>query len=261
MQNKKLAVIKLGGHAMDDAPLLQAFLADIASLLAAGWRFVIVHGGGPHINALLERLNIKSEFVNGLRVTDDSTLEAVEMALCAQVNKEIVRSLLKAGVDAAGISGQDAGLLRAEIKNKALGLVGQVSSVQAKLLHTLLNAQILPVVAPLALGPDFRPLNVNADTAAGAIAGALQADYFVLLSDVPGVLDSDKQLLPRISGTDIERLRRDEVITGGMIPKVECCQAALAAGCAAALILDGRQEHALSNYLIHQLPKGTAITA
>ena len=261
MIGKKLAVIKLGGHAMDDEPLLQAFLGDVSTLLSSGWQFVIVHGGGPHINALLQRLNIKSEFVNGLRVTDAETLTAVEMALCAQVNKDITRRLLKTGVNAVGICGQDNAMLRAEVKDRALGLVGRVTEVNPQLPQTLLAADILPVVAPLALGPDFQPLNVNADTAAGAIAGAMGAAFFVLLSDVPGVLGEEGQLLRRLNGLEIERLRREAIITGGMIPKVECCQTALASGCASALILDGRQEHALANYLTRNAPQGTEITA
>ena len=259
MIENKLAVIKLGGHAMDDAPLLNSFLNDIATLLTAGWRFVIVHGGGPHINALLKALGITSQFIGGLRVTDAETLSAVELALCAKVNKSITRQLLACGVKAVGISGEDDGLLRAEVKDPALGFVGRVIQVNPQILHVLLQAKITPIVAPLALDGSFRPLNVNADTAAGAIAGSLKADYFVLISDVPGVLDSQNALIPVLNAQQIDQLRADKVITGGMIPKVECCQGALAAGCARTLILNGQEDHALARYLVQDQKHGTEI--
>lgn len=261
MSAKSLAVIKLGGHAMDDEKLLASFLEDLKLLLKNDWQFVIVHGGGPHINALLKALNITSEFQDGLRVTTAPTLAAVEMALCGQVNKDITRRMLAAGIDAAGISGQDAQLLQAEIKKPALGLVGQITAVNKRVLQVLLTAQITPVVAPLALNKAFQPLNVNADTAAGAIAGSLQAQYFVLISDVPGVLNGQKELLSSLNSTTIAALLNDGTISGGMIPKVECCTGALQAGCQKALILNGKEDHALVRYLIHGEKLGTEILA
>lgn len=258
---EQLIVIKLGGHAMDDAQLLQAFAQDVATLSRKGFKFVIVHGGGPHINSLLKRLNIQSEFVNGLRVTDVLTLEVVELALCGQVNKATVRNLLKAGVMAVGVSGEDAGMLEAVTKDSALGRVGKVTKVNTHLLRSLLDDGFVPVVAPLALDNGCEPLNVNADTAAGAIAGALQAKYFVLLSDVPGVLDGEKMLMEHLSPSEIASMRQSGVINGGMIPKVECCQTALETGCGNAIILDGRPAHSLQRFIENGEALGTIITA
>lgn len=256
----KIAVIKLGGHAMDDADLLAAFAADLVQLSKKGMKFVIVHGGGPAINALLKRLNIQSNFVNGLRVTTEQTLAAVEMALCGEVNKAVVRHLQKYGLAAAGISGQDGMLLQAAIKDPILGLVGEIRQVNTPILTALLTSGFLPVIAPVALSKDFQPLNVNADTAAGAMAGALNADYFILISDVPGVLDANKKLLPRLALKEIADLRKSEVITGGMIPKVECCHFALQHGSRTALILDGRQPNALARFIDNNERLGTVIT-
>lgn len=252
-------VIKLGGHAMDDQELLGAFCEDIASLSQQNKKFVVVHGGGPQINSLLNRLRIESHFVDGLRVTDASALEAVEMALCASVNKSVTRKLLQAGARAAGISGEDGNLLAATIKKPALGKVGAVTKVNSELLHTLLAGDFTPVVAPLALDANYEPLNVNADTAAGAIAGALNADYFILISNVPGVLDKDKKLIPKLSASEIEALVHDGIISGGMIPKVECCRHSLSCGCKHALILDGTMAHGLTEFLERGRQNGTVI--
>ena len=180
-------VIKYGGHAMDKDELNAAFADDMA-FLQQSMRLVVVHGGGPQINALLNRLAIESRFEKGLRVTDADTMQAVEMVLCGQVNKTVVSRFLQHGARAAGLSGRDAGLLRARVKDPVLGLVGDVEKVDASVLSCLLDGGFLPVVAPVASGPEGQALNINADTAAGAVAGALYADYFVLISDVPGVL-------------------------------------------------------------------------
>lgn len=244
---------------MTDQKLLAAFLENVASLAKKGQQLVIVHGGGPHITRLLFRLNIPSTFIEGLRVTDAETLEAVEMVLCGSVNKALTRSLLKAGADAVGISGEDGGLFSATVKNDALGLVGSITAVNPGIVHTLLAADFVPVVAPLALGPDFQPLNVNADTAAGALAGALNADFFILVSDVPGVLDKAGNLLPELERKDVQALLGDGTISGGMIPKVECCLEALAKGCRHALILDGKQPGSLMDFLEKGIRKGTVL--
>ena len=238
-------VIKYGGHAMDKPDLSSAFATDLAQLSEQGMGFVVVHGGGPQISALLKRLNIESHFVDGLRVTDPATMEAAEMVLCGQVNKAVVSEFAQQGVRAAGISGRDGGLLRATVKNPALGLVGTVESVDPALPRCLLEAGFVPVVAPVASGPDGEALNINADTAAGALAGALAAEYFVLISDVPGVLNADGRLIPGLNRAEIARLKEDGVISGGMIPKVEACLAALAEGAAKTYILDGRLPHSL----------------
>lgn len=256
----ELAVVKFGGHAMDDPALLEVFVNDLRNLHARGRQFILIHGGGPQINSLLQRLNIESRFENGLRVTDAAALAAVEMALCAAVNKSLCRELLKLGCRAVGICGEDAALLVAKIKNPDLGRVGEVALVNTEILRTLLSGGFLPVVAPLALDANFEPLNVNADTAAGAIAGAMRAACFILVSDVPGVLDKDKNLLAELSRADIAPLIKDGTIGGGMIPKVECCMSALAAGCKSAIILNGKQPGALAEFLENRSPLGTVIT-
>lgn len=252
-------VIKYGGHALDDPELNRAFCQNLALLRDQAMEFVVVHGGGPQIGKLLGDLGIESHFQDGLRVTDEQTLKVVEMVLCGEVNKRIVRDFLRAGLPAAGISGMDGALLRAAIKNPALGYVGEITAVNPQIVNSLLGGGFLPVIAPLALGPDFHPLNVNADTSAGAMAGALEADCFVLISDVPGVLDGEGKLLGSPDWQEIEALRASGVIGGGMIPKVECCRTALAAGCKKAIILDGRAESSLKKFLLDGEPLGTVI--
>lgn len=257
-------VVKYGGHAMDDPALCLPFAKALAQLCALDMRCVVVHGGGPHINALLKRLHIESRFVNGLRVTDTATMEVVEMVLCGQVNKAVVTLLQQADVNAVGMCGKDGGLLHAHVRDPAFGLVGDVHTVNARVLDTLLDAGFVPVVAPVALGPaetSGASLNVNADTAAGAIAGALCADYFVLISDVPGVLDAKGTLLPCLSRAEIETHMASGVIHGGMIPKVKACLHALNAGCRKALILDGRAQSSLARFLLHKEPLGTVVEA
>ena len=253
-------VIKYGGHAMDKDELNAAFADDMA-FLQQSMRLVVVHGGGPQINALLNRLAIESRFEKGLRVTDADTMQAVEMVLCGQVNKSVVSRFLQHGARAAGLSGRDAGLLRARVKDPVLGLVGEVEKVDASVLACLLDGGFLPVVAPVASGPEGQALNINADTAAGAVAGALHADYFVLISDVPGVLDADKKLIPSLDRARIAELLEAGVINGGMIPKVQSCLHALDEGCSRALILDGRQPSSLRRYLLDGEPLGTVVTA
>ena len=257
--NNATVVIKYGGHAMDKPELCTAFATDLAQLSAQDMGFVVVHGGGPQISALLKRLNIESRFENGLRVTDEATMAAVEMVLCGQVNKAVVASFAAHGARAAGISGRDGNLLRAVVKNPALGLVGEVEAVDPALILCLLEGDFVPVVAPVANGPDGQALNINADTAAGALAGALAADYFILISDVPGVLDAEGRLITALTRAEIEKLRAEGVITGGMIPKVESCLHALDAGCQRALILDGRSPSSLRRYLLDDAPLGTIV--
>ncbi len=256
---QETVVVKFGGHAMDKEDLCAAFARDVTRLQGEGGRMVVVHGGGPQIGALLQRLHIESRFEKGLRVTDEATMEAVEMVLCGQVNKNVTARLAAAGCRAAGVSGRDGGLLRARIRDAALGLVGDIEAVDASLLACLLEGGFVPVVAPVASGAQGQALNVNADTAAGAVAGALRADCFVLISDVPGVLDADRRLLPRLDRADVARLIESEVVNGGMIPKVQSCLHALDKGCGRALILDGRQPSALLRCLRDGEPLGTVI--
>ncbi|MEG2172299.1 MAG: acetylglutamate kinase [Desulfovibrionaceae bacterium] len=258
MQNPTV-VVKFGGHAMTKPNLCRAFARALA-VLQSSMRLVVVHGGGPQISALLQRLNIESHFEKGLRVTDAATMEVVEMVLCGQVNKDVVSLFQHHGVNCAGISGRDAHLLRARPLNPTLGFVGEVHSVQAHLVRVLLDGGYIPVVAPVASDSTTgHSLNINADTAAGALAGALAADYFVLLSDVPGVLDADKNLIPRLNRAAIATLSAQGVISGGMIPKVESCLHALDQGCQRALILNGEVEGSLEKYLQEHAPLGTII--
>ncbi len=257
--NKTRVVIKFGGHALDDPELNSAFCQNLVFLRDQAMEFVIVHGGGPQIGKLLDKLGVESRFEDGLRVTDEETLKVVEMVLCGKVNKRIVRDFLRAGLPAAGISGMDGKLLQGKIKNPALGYVGEITSVNPAIVNVLLESGFLPVIAPLALDPDCHPLNVNADTSAGAIAGALEADFFVLISDVPGVLDGDGKLLGRLDWPEIENLRAKGVVTGGMIPKTQCCRTALDDGYKKAIILDGRAESSLKKFLLDGEPLGTVI--
>lgn len=258
-ENKVRVVIKFGGHAMEDPKLNQAFCENLNFLRDKAMEFAIVHGGGPQIGKLLKQLGIESRFQDGLRVTDERTLKVVEMVLCGEVNKSLVRDFLEAGLPAVGISGMDANTLKAVVKNPDLGFVGEIESVNPALLDCLLKNKFLPVIAPLALDKDNHPLNINADTSAGAIAGSLQSDYFILISDVPGVLNMDGKLVPRLDRNEIEKLLGSGVITGGMIPKVEACMTALAAGCKKAIILDGRAEASLKKFLLDGEPLGTVI--
>lgn len=254
-------VIKFGGHAMTNAGLCRAFAQGLARLQQS-MRLVVIHGGGPQISSLLKRLSIESVFERGLRVTDAATMEVVEMVLCGQVNKDVVTLFQQQGAACVGISGKDAQLLQARILDPALGLVGEVHSVNPQVLQVLLDGGYIPVVAPVAIDsadPQAQSLNINADTAAGAIAGALAADYFVLVSDVPGVLDAEKNLLPSLNRAQIASLTAQGVISGGMIPKVESCLHALHKGCRRALILNGEVEGSLEKYLQDNAPLGTVI--
>lgn len=253
------AVIKFGGHALDNAEIKAAFLEDLLDLQKRQLKTVLVHGGGPNINRLLKRLGIEGEFKNGLRVTSPETLEVVEMALCGQANKELARLLLKAGINAAGISGEDGNTLRAVELDPSLGRVGKITSVNPALILALLEKGFLPVVAPLALDENEHPLNVNADTAAAHIAGALGAPWFILISDVPGVKNAEWQTMPSLSVAEINEMKKSGVIHGGMIPKVDACLHALAHGCKTTLILDASQKNSLSQTLRDGKICGTVI--
>lgn len=258
----KYVVIKFGGHTMTDPALRDAFVEDLAPIAASGRRCVVVHGGGPQISSLLKRLNIPSRFEQGLRVTDEAAMEAVEMALSAQVNKELVGAFTAHGAQAVGISGRDGGpLLRAKMRSEVLGRVGDVTEVHPEVLSCLVQGGYVPVVSPIAEDIAGGALNLNADTAAGAVAGALKAEFFVLMSDVPGVLDADKKLLPRLTRADIEALKASGVISGGMIPKVDSCLHALDKGCEKALILNGAERSALRRLLEGDESLGTVVVA
>ncbi|OWQ95048.1 acetylglutamate kinase [Sphingopyxis bauzanensis] len=265
-------VIKYGGHAMGDAEAQRDFAEDIVLLKAVGINPVVVHGGGPQIGAMLKKLGIESSFVGGLRVTDAATAEVAEMVLAGKINKEIVGWLAALGGRAVGISGKDANLVLAEKVRRTqpdpnsgierhvdLGFVGEPVAVDPTILFNLTKDNFIPIVAPVALGADGATYNINADTMAGAIAGALGAKRFFLLTDVAGVLDKAGALLTDLDQTAIEALKADGTITGGMIPKVETCVAAVDAGVEAAVILDGRVPHAMLLEIFTARGAGTLI--
>jgi acetylglutamate kinase len=250
-------VVKYGGHAMGDTEMAKVFARDVVLLKQIGVNPIVVHGGGPQIGQMLERLKIKSEFIDGLRVTDKATVEIVEMVLAGTINKQIVASINEAGGTAVGVSGKDGRLIRAEkIKRTKvdpdsniekvldLGFVGEPVEINPMILTKFASAGIIPVVAPVGYGDDGETYNINADTSAGAIAGAVKATRFLLLTDVAGVLDKSKKLIPELSATQARALIKDGTISGGMIPKVETCLLAVDHGVEGAVILDGRVPHA-----------------
>ncbi len=265
-------VIKFGGHAMGDPGLAQTFARDIVLLRQVGINPVVVHGGGPQIGRMLDRLKIKSEFVDGLRVTDKETVDVVEMVLAGSINKEIVSAINAAGGFAVGLSGKDGNLLRAQRLRRTkrdpnsnierildLGLVGEPSEVNPHILEFYERSDITPVIAPIGVGSNGETLNVNADTAAGAIAGALGAKRLLMLTDVEGVLDQDGTLIPDMPAAEARRLIADGVIRGGMIPKIETCLDAVAKGVEGAVIMDGRVPHALLLELFTAHGAGTLV--
>ena len=267
-------VIKYGGHAMGDAALAQIFASDVVLLKQVGLNPVIVHGGGPQIGAMLERMAIKSEFIDGLRVTDRATVEVVEMVLAGSINKSIVAAINEAGGRAVGISGKDANLIRVTKLTRTkidpdsniekivdLGFVGDPSEIDVTLLNTLTAGGFIPVIAPVGLGADGETYNINADTAAGAIAGASDARRMLMLTDVEGVLDSTGALIPELTVANARALIKSGTITGGMIPKVETCIESVEAGAGAAVILDGRIPHAVLLELFTSQGHGTIIHA
>jgi len=264
-------VVKYGGHAMEES-LATEFGRDIALLKQVGINPVVVHGGGPQINAMLSRLEIKSTFVDGLRITDAAMVEVVEMVLSGTVNKQVAGLINQAGALAVGISGKDGGLIRARKMERTvrdpdsqiesvldLGFVGEPAHIDARVIHALTGAGLIPVIAPVGVGEKGETYNINADTAAGAIAGALNASRLLMLTDVAGVLDAEKNLLTDLSVARIMALIADGTINGGMIPKVLTCIEAVKQGVKGATILDGRVPHALLLELFTEGGIGTLI--
>ncbi|HIG70210.1 MAG TPA: acetylglutamate kinase [Myxococcales bacterium] len=244
----KTIVIKYGGHAMKDLALRRSFATDVVLLKHIGVRPVIVHGGGPQIASTLDRLGKKSEFVGGLRVTDDETMEVVEMVLGGTVNREIVELIQQAGASAVGLTGSDGALLRVRekfIDGKSLGRVGEVVSVDPSVIEAVAESGFVPVVAPIGADNDGLTYNVNADEAAGAIAGKLRAEKLILLTDVDGVLDPQGERLSTLSVEEVRKRIDEGTIRGGMIPKVRCCMDALTRGVSRTHIVDGRVLHAV----------------
>ncbi len=268
-------VVKYGGHAMGDPEAARDFAEDVVLMKAVGINVVVVHGGGPQIGAMLKRLGVESQFVGGLRVTDAETAQIAEMVLAGSINKEIVGWISQAGGRAVGISGKDGGLVLCEKvagKREAdpnsgierhvdLGFVGDPVKVDRRILDSLTRDGIIPVVAPVGIGADGHTYNVNADTMAGAIAAELKAKRFFLLTDVPGVLDKQGELMTDLDPARIGELQSDGTITGGMIPKLDTCVHAVEGGVDAAVILDGRVPHAMLLEIFTRRGAGTLVRA
>jgi len=256
-----IVVIKLGGHAMGSDEAMDVFARDIVLMRQVGVNPVIVHGGGPMINSMLDRLNIQSEFVNGKRVTDQATVEVVEMVLSGVVNKRIVQAINRQGGRGVGLSGKDANLMICDQTNPDLGFVGTPADMDPTLLHHLFEKDMIPVIAPLGAGRDGETFNVNGDTAAGAIAAALKADRLLLLTDVSGVKNADGEVVTELSSGQIREMTREGVIAGGMIPKPETALDAIDRGVRAVVILDGRAPNAVLLELFTEHGAGSLIRA
>jgi acetylglutamate kinase len=237
-------VIKLGGHAMGSDQAMKNFANDVVLMRQVGVNPVIIHGGGPMINEMLQKLNIKSNFIDGKRVTDHATMEVVEMVLSGVVNKKIVQAINVAGGRAVGLSGKDANLMICEQTDQDLGLVGTPKQMDPSILRTLFDQSMIPVIAPLGAGHKGETYNVNGDTAAGAIAGALKADRLLLLTDVSGVKNDIGEVVTDLTASQIRKMTLDGTISGGMIPKTETALDAIASGVRAVVIIDGRASNA-----------------
>ena len=256
--DEAIIVVKYGGHAMGDTVAARQFAADVVLLKQVGINPIVVHGGGPQIGQMLDRLKIQSSFIDGLRVTDAATVEVVEMVLCGSINKAIVSAIGDAGGMAIGLSGKDGRLIMARKLRRTrrdpdsniekildLGFVGEPQQINAEILESFEDSDVIPVVAPIGIGKNGETYNINADTAAGAVAAAIGATRLLLLTDVAGVLDKDKNLIKSLTAGQARRLIADGTISGGMIPKIETCLEAVDQGVDAAVILDGRVPHAL----------------
>ncbi|HET7849617.1 MAG TPA: acetylglutamate kinase [Pseudolabrys sp.] len=270
--DEEIIVIKYGGHAMGDDSIARAFARDVVLLEQTAINPVVVHGGGPQIEAMLKKAGVRSQFAGGLRITDAATLEIVEMVLAGSINKQIVSHINAAGGKAIGLCGKDGNMVTARKITRTvvdpdsniekvvdLGFVGEPAKVDTTVLTTVLGRELIPVLAPVAASAEGGTFNVNADTFAGAIAGALKAKRFLLLTDVAGVLDASKQLIKEMSATDVRRLIADGTISGGMIPKVETCLYALEQGVEGVVILDGKVPHAVLLELFTDHGAGTLI--
>jgi acetylglutamate kinase len=268
--DEEIVVVKYGGHAMGEEEMAKSFARDIVLMEQTAINPVVVHGGGPQIGGMLKRLGIKSEFADGLRITDAATIEVVEMVLAGSINKQIVGFINAAGGKAVGLSGKDGDMVRARKVSRTiadpgssiekvvdLGFVGEPERVDTMVLDQILGRDLIPVLAPLATSADGTTYNVNADTFAGAIAGALKAKRLLLLTDVPGVLDKSKNLIQQLTADEARRLIADGTISGGMIPKVETCLYALEQGVEGVVILDGRVPHAVLLELLTDHGAGT----
>jgi acetylglutamate kinase len=271
--DQEVIVIKYGGHAMGDRAAAEDFAEDVTLLELQGVKPIVVHGGGPQIGKMLDKLGIKSEFQGGLRVTDEATVEVVEMVLAGSINKQIVGWIGAEGGKAIGLCGKDGNMVTARKVTRTvrdpdshierevdLGFVGDPYKVDRTVLDAVLGAELIPVLAPVAIGEDNHTYNVNADTFAGAIAGAMKAKRLLLLTDVPGVLDKDKKLIPQLTVDQCRQLIADGTVTAGMIPKIETCIYAIEQGVEGVVILDGKVPHAVLLELLTEHGAGTLIT-
>jgi len=270
--NGATVVIKYGGHAMGDKQLSADFARDVVQLKQTGVNPIVVHGGGPQIGAMLERLNIKSTFSDGLRITNRETVEIVEMVLAGSINKEIVVAINKAGGKAAGLCGKDGNLvvarkLRRTAKDQGsnierileLGYVGEPEEINPGILNAIIESDIIPVIAPIGVSKSGETYNINADTVAGAIASALKAKRLLLLTDVAGILDGDGKLIAELNLAEARKLQRDGTVSGGMVPKLETCIRAVEEGVEAVVILDGRVSHSVLLEIYTEHGVGTII--
>jgi acetylglutamate kinase len=270
--DRRTVVVKYGGHAMGDPDLAANFARDVVLIKQAGVNPIVVHGGGPQIGSLLDRLNIRSEFKGGLRVTDRATVEVVEMVLAGSVNKEIVTAINNQGGKAVGISGKDANLMRAKRLERRwrdplsnieqivdLGFVGDPALVDPHIINVIIQSDLIPVVAPIGIGPDGETLNINADTFAAALASALKAKRLLLLTDVEGVLDKNGNLIKSMTTSEAQALIDDGTISGGMIPKIESCIDVISEGVEGVVIINGKVPHAVLLELFTEHGAGTLI--
>ena len=261
--NGKIVVVKYGGNAMINEQLKQQVMEDIALLWLIGVKVVLVHGGGPEINDIMGKLGKKAEFVDGLRVTDKETVDIVQMVLAGKVNKSLVTLLQMKGGHAVGLSGIDGGMIEAEIKDERLGYVGRITKIRPQPINDLLEKNYIPVISTVASDRQGNVYNINGDTAAAYIAGALHAERLLMMTDIAGILrdkDDPSSLIPEITITEANKLHEEGVISGGMIPKVDCCIEAIREGVKNVTILDGRVPHSILMELLTDEGAGTMVT-
>lgn len=259
----KYVVAKYGGNAMTDPQLKKSVMQDILLLQLVGVKVILVHGGGPEISAMLKKLSIESHFENGLRVTDDDTMEVVQMVLAGKVNKSLAADLSALGGRAVGLCGIDGGLIKVHQKNEKLGHVGEIDEINTKILDDLLDGGFIPVISSIGIDDDGNPYNINADTAAAKIAAALHAESMVVMSNINGVLrdkDDENSLISQMSLADAEELKKSRIIAGGMIPKVDCCTNAVKEGVKKVFIINGEIPHAILIELLTDEGLGTMFT-
>ena len=260
--NDKVVVVKYGGNAMTNETLKQAVMQDIVLLSLVGIKVVLVHGGGPEINAMLKKINKPSEFVNGLRYTDEETIDIVQMVLAGKVNKDLVQLLQQAGGRAIGLCGLDGQLIQAEQLNPELGYVGEISAINPEVINTALNNGYIPVISTVATGKNGEVYNINADTAAARIAADMKAANLILLTDIKGLLedkDDENTLIRAIGVSEVPYLKKQGIVSGGMIPKIDCCVEAVRRGVPHTSIIDGRIPHSILIELLTDIGAGTMI--